>query len=197
MSVHVDIGENRNVRLTDERIECRPPNRIAFAAEGVITVTSELLGEFEGTSLKPVRVDISVDESRTVRTDLEEEASLRLETVDVGVETPDTDDLSPGMDTVSASSGDSTESTDASPGAIAFSVEGAIIDVPTETFDPITDGSPSLESIVFAVDDSVRTDGGSDDAIFSLGLLGRRIVIYRNGVIDVGTGENGVNVDIL
>ncbi|MFC7230475.1 hypothetical protein ACFQMM_02195 [Saliphagus sp. GCM10025308] len=197
MSVHVDIGENRNVRLTDERIECRPPNRIAFAAEGVITVTSELLGEFEGASLKPVRVDISVDESRTIRTDLEEEASLRLETVDVGVETPDTDDLSPGMDTVSASSGDGTGSTDASPGAIAFSVEGAIVDVPTESFDPITDGSPSLESIVFAVDASVRTDGGADDAIFSLDLLGRRIVIYRNGAIDVGTGENGVNVDIL
>ncbi|MFC7216409.1 hypothetical protein ACFQO4_20325 [Saliphagus sp. GCM10025334] len=197
MSVHVDIGENRNVRLTDERIVCRPPNRIAFAAEGVITVTRGLLGEFEGASLKPVRVDISVDESRTVRTDLEKEASLRLETVDVGVETPDTDDLSPGMDTVSASSGDGTESTDASPGAIAFSVEGAITDVPTETFDPITDGSPSLESIVFAVDDPVRTDGGSDDVVFSLGLLGHRIIIYRNGAIDVGTGENGVDVDIL
>ncbi|USZ72529.1 hypothetical protein [Natronosalvus halobius] len=197
MSVHVDIGENRTVRLTDERIECRPPNRVAFAAEGVITVTRELLGEFEGASLKPVRVDISVDESRTVRTDLEKEASLRLETVDVGVETPNTDDLSPGMDTVSASSGDGTESTDASPGAIAFSVEGAIVDVPMETLDLITDGSPSLESVVFAVDDPVRTDGGSDDVVFSLGLLGHRITIYRNGAIDVGTGENGVDIDFL
>ncbi|WP_312908108.1 hypothetical protein [Natronosalvus caseinilyticus] len=197
MSVHVDIGENRNVRLTDERIECRPPNRIAFAAEGVITVTRELLGEFEGASLKPVRVDISVDEARTVRADLEGPASIRLETVDVGVETPDTDDLSPGMDSVSASADDSVESTDTSPGAIAFSVEGAIVDVPMETLDPITDGTPSLESVVFAVDDPVRTDGGSDDVVFSLGLLGHRIVIYRNGAIDVGTGEKGVDVDIL
>lgn len=198
MSHTIRLGESGNVQVTEEIVDTRPPDRIGFAAEGVITITETLLNQFEGSTLNPVRVEISVDDSRAVDLDLTETASLRLETVDVGVETPDTDDLSPGLDTV-RSSGDEAESTGSKPGALAFTVEGAITDVPAETLETVGDGSPTLESITFAVEEPLRSDGGPDDAadvIFEFSLLGYGIAVHRNGVIDVGARGGVIDVEL-
>lgn len=187
MSITVHLEENQSVHVTDQIIETEPPARVAFAAEGVITMTEDVLGEFASSSLKPVEIELSVDETETVEIDLSAEASLRLDTVDVGVETPDTSDLSPGMDTVPSASSD--RSSDTRPGAIAFTVEGAIRDAPEKVRDALTDGTPRLAAITLAVDDSLRSDGGSGtDVVLEVTLLGYGITVYRNGTVDVGTG---------
>ena len=197
MSITIDIEENPDVRVSEEVIDANPPDRIRFTAEGMISITEPLLGEFAGASLRPVRVDVSLDDARTVETDLEERASLRLDTVDVGVETPDSDDISRGMSSLSPSTDEATESTDPSPGVIAFTVEGTIEDVPAASFEPIADGSPTLKSITFAVGKSPRTDGGSDDdAVFEFTLLGYGIVVRRDGTIEIGTGIGIPDVEL-
>lgn len=193
MSSTIHLEENRSVRLTEQIIEAEPPARVAFAAEGVITITEAVLGEFAGTSLKPIEITLSVDGSETVAIDLSGAASLRLDTVDVGVETPDVDDLSPGMGS-NPSSTDGSGSSDAHPGAIAFTVEGVIRDAPAAAFDVIADGSPRLESITFATDDVLRSDGGSGtDVVLEIGLLGYGVVVRRNGTIEISTGLTGVS----
>lgn len=181
MSLTVHVDENPSIRLTGQVVETHPPDRVEFAAEGVIRMTETLLSEFEGRSLVPVGVVFEVDDSRTVETDLAGEASLRIETVDVGVETPDADDLSPGMETVSSATDDEPA------GSIAFTVEGVISSVPPETLDRIAGGASTLKSVTFAVEDAVRSDGGSGgDVVFEFGVLGRRVVVHRNGTVDVG-----------
>lgn len=188
MSVTIHLDEHQSTRVSDQRIETRPPDRIEFVAEGIITMTEELLGEFEGMALKPVQVDMSVDESQTVTVDLTEEALLRLEEMDVGVETPDADDISPGIGSLDPTTDDSIESPDITPGAIAFTVEGAILNVPEETFEPLSESSPTLQSITLAADEAIQSDGGSNNDILSeFTLLGYGIVIHRNGIIEIGT----------
>lgn len=190
MTVTIRIVDNQSIRISDEVLEERPPDRVAFSVEGVVTMTEEVLSEFEGQALKPIRIDVSVEKSRAVELDLTE-ASLRLETVDVGVEVPDADDLSPSMDSLGPSSGGDAESSYAGPGAIAFTVEGAIDDVPAEALEPIAESAPTLESITFTVDDAVKSDGGSDDRIFEFSLLGFHVVVNRNGVIEIGARGGG------
>lgn len=88
MSVTVNFDENRAIRLTEHVVETRPPDTITFAATGTITMIGELLEAFEGTTLTPTRVSLSVDGSRTVHVDLSNGASIRLETVDAGWKRP-------------------------------------------------------------------------------------------------------------
>ncbi|SFG83781.1 hypothetical protein SAMN04488063_3049 [Halopelagius inordinatus] len=195
MSFTVHLDENESVRLTDEIFDVRPPDRVAFAVRGTITMTEELLGSFAGATLNPARVDISTGESDAVGIDLAERSSLRLETVDVGVETPDTDDLSPGMDALGSSS--ENDADDTRPGAIAFTVEGAISDVPEATLESLSEGSPTLAALTFAVETPVRSDGGaSDDPVFRFSLFGYGIVVHRDGVVEIGTGGGLLDVDI-
>lgn len=195
MSVTIHLAGNQSARLSDQRIETQPPDRIEFVAEGILRTTEEVLGEFEGMAMKPERVDISVDGSRTVTVDLAEEASLRLAEVDVGVETPDADDISAGLDSLNPTTDDGTESPDMNPGALAFTVEGAILTVPEETIEQLSEGSPTLESITFAVDNAIKSDGGSNtDVLLEFTLLGYGIVIHRNGTIEIQT--HGDTTDI-
>ncbi|MFP9190235.1 hypothetical protein [Natronosalvus vescus] len=193
MSVTVDIDANQNIRVTSEAIEARPPDRLDVAAEGVITMTPELLGAFEGASLKPARIDITVDQTRTIETDLQSEASLRLESVDVGIETPGVDDLS----LTNEKSTDDPHSNAGPPGAIAFAVEGTIRGVPSDAVDSITAGSPTLESITFDVESQVVGDGGSPtDPVLRITLLRFGIVVHRNGTIDVGTRDGTMDLGL-
>ncbi|RDI70219.1 hypothetical protein [Halopelagius longus] len=196
MSVTVHLDENESVRLTDEVVETRPPDRIAFAVEGTITMTEDLLGSFAGATLNPVRIDVSGDGSPAVAIDLAAESSLRLETVDVGVETPDADDLSPGLDSLSPGGDDDSETTGSRPGAIAFTVEGAILDVPAETFESLPGAPRTVETLTFAVEGPVRTDGGRDDVLLDFTLLGYGVVVYRNGVVEIGTGGTLTDVGL-
>ncbi|RKD95463.1 hypothetical protein [Halopiger aswanensis] len=192
MSITVNVDENQNIRVTEQLVGTAPPSQVEFAAEGTITMTSELLERFEGTSLQPAEIELAVADAETVAVDLSETASLRLETVDVGIETPDTGDLSPGMDTLQSSTDDDSETSDTEPGAIAFTVEGAITDVPAETLESLTDASsePTLATITFAVEEPTRSDGGSGtDVLLEIDLLGYGITVYRDGRIDIGTGD--------
>lgn len=195
MAVTVNLDENRSIRVTEDAVETQPPDTIAFAAAGTVAMTEELLVTFEGTTLNPTRVSISVDDSRTVDVDLSNGASLRLETVDVGVETPDADDLVPDADSIGSVADDGPDLADSTPGAIAFTVEGVIRSVSEETLASISGGSPALEALTFAVEDSVANDGGSgDDVLFEFAVLGFGISIRRSGTIDVGTRGNPVGI---
>lgn len=197
MSISVDIEENAAVRVTDQAIDANPPDEVAFTADGVLRPTEGLLGEFEGSALRPVEVAFSVEESRTVEIDLEA-ASLRLDAVDVGVETPDSDDL-PTAETRPSTDdlADLADLSDSRPGAIAFTVEGVISGVPDETLARLTDGSTRLASITFAVQERARSDGGSaDDVLLEFTLLGFGIVVRRDGTIEVSMRSGGADVGL-
>lgn len=195
MGVTVNLDENRSIRVTEDAVETQPPDTITFVATGTVAMTEALLVTFEGTTLNPTRVSISVDDSRTVDVDLSNGASLRLDTVDVGVETPDSDDLAPDADSIASAADDGPDLADSTPGAIAFTVEGVIRSVSEETLASISSGFPALEALTFAVEDSVVSDGGSDDdVIFEFTVLGFGITVRRSGTIDVGMRENPVGL---
>lgn len=209
MSVTVDVDEDRRVRVTDVAVEPRPPDRIDFEVEGTVTITEALLGELAGATLEPARIEIASGE-QTVEIDLAADAALRLETVDVGVETPGTDVLSSSPDVIdpsadAESAADTTsadggaESDETRPGSIAFTVDGTIVDASEETLDAISSGSPNLESLTFAVEGPVRSDGGTepgDDVIFEWSLFGYGIVIRRSGTIVVGDRDGLATIDL-
>lgn len=191
MSLTLQLTDTDSVQLTDERIERRSPGRIEFAVEGTLSVTEALLATFEGATLNPARVTIAVDESRTVDIDLTDEASLRLETVDVGIATPDADDLLPESDPISAVANGDPAPAAPSPDVLAFTVEGEIRGVPAETVEAVAAGDPEIVSLTFTVDDA-RTDGGSKpDVILELALFGYGIVVRRNGRTTIGTSRAG------
>lgn len=197
MSLTVEIAENRGIRVTEDCIETQPPDRLAFTVEGAITMTEQVLGEFAGTTLNPSRVAVSVDESRTVDIDLDDEASLRLSSIDVGVETPDSDDISRGIDTLRESATDPAELADAKPAALAFTVEGTISDVPEETLETVAEGEPEIATVTFAVEDPVRGDGGpNDDALLELTLFGYGLAVRRDGSIVVGNRGRSSGIGI-
>ena len=204
MNVTVDIEENRNIRVGDVVVAAKPPDRIEFTAEGTIAMTESLLEEFEGTSMKPIRIDLSVDDSDPIEIDLEAEASLRLGALDVGIETPDADgvpskgDLPSGTDAIRSTSNDDAEPVDDSPpGTIAFTVEGVVESVPPGTVGSIESGSPTLRSITLGVEKAVRSDGGPDaDALLEIRVLGYSIVVRQDGTVEIGTGEGLFDVGV-
>lgn len=200
MSTTVHITENPSVTVTEEVVEPRPPDSVGFLAEGVIRPTRSLLAEFEGSSMTPVRVDVVVDGSRTVTVDLDEEASLRLESIDVGVETPDVpdvSDVSDGVDAIGSARGDGAGSSDGPSGAIAFTVEGTIRDLPGETLEALEGGSQELESVTFSVGEAVETDGGSPlDVLLDVSLFGYGVVIRRNGTVEVRSDGGSTRLEL-
>ncbi|WP_226479640.1 hypothetical protein [Natrinema amylolyticum] len=197
MTVTIDLDETESVHLTSTAIEDRPPARLAVTIDGRVTVTDALLAEFEGATLDPVRVTVTVGDAEPIAIDLTGPASLRLENVDVGVATPDGEAIADEVDAFESVARDGSESVDPRPDVIAFTVEGSIRDVPPATVEAIADGDPTLESITFAVDETVRGDGGSDsDVIFELSLFGYGIVVRRDGRIVVGTTGSGAGIDL-
>lgn len=197
MSLTIQLDENESARVSDQVVETQPPDRVEFVAEGVLTVTEDLMGDYEGTALKPTEVILSVDDADTVTVDLTAEPSLRLEDVDVGVETPNSDDISSGIDSLNPTTDEGTEAPDINPGAIAFTVEGVILNVPTETFEPLSDGEITLQSITFSIDEVAKSDGGSNnDVILEITLLGYGVVIYRNGIIEIGTTGGMIDIGL-
>ena len=189
MTVTFQFDDTENVTVTDETVETRASNRIEFSVAGSLTITDALLGKFEGATLNPVRVTIASSDSEAVPIDLTGQASLRLENVDVGVATPDGADVAAGLDGLRPTAEDGPESLDSPPDVLSFTVEGVIRDVPRETLEAIDGHSPSVESLTFAVEESVRSDGGRrTDVVVELGVLGYGIVVRRDGTIVVGSG---------
>lgn len=208
MSPTVHIDRNPSVAVTDEVVEARPPDRIAFEAEGVIRPSESLLARFEGSSLRPVRVELSLGEGETVPVDLAEPGALRLESVDVGVATPDADGVRRGIDTIRSSGGigdgdgggdesGGRGAADAPTGAIAFTVEGTVRDLPPETVESVVGESPTLASVTFSVAESARADGGSpSDVLLEVGLLGYGVVVRRDGTVEVTRGGIAPALDL-
>lgn len=198
MSITVEIADDQRIRVAGDAVETHPPDQFAFAVEGVLSMTEQLVGQFEGATLKPARMTLSVDGDRTVEIDLTDEASLRLSSVDVGVETPDSDDITEGVETLKSSVTDPSTLTDVNPAALAFTVEGSVLDVPEETLEILESGDVTLESLSFAVDDGVRSDGGSaDDVVFEVTLLGYGITVRRDGAIVVGARDDLAGLDLV
>lgn len=186
MSITVDIADDQRIRVAGDALETDPPDELTFAVEGALSMTEQLVGQFEGATLRPSRMTLSVDDERTVEIDLTDEASLRLSSVDVGIEVPDSDDTSEGVETLKSSVTDPSALTDVNPAALAFTVEGSVMDVPEETFEILESSDVTLESLSFAVDEGVRTDGGSaDDVVFEVTLLRYGITVRRDGTIVV------------
>ncbi|SEP79228.1 hypothetical protein [Natrinema salaciae] len=196
MTVRIDLDEHESVELTDTDVRKRPPDRLEFATDGNLTVVSALLAEFEGATLNPVRVTISAADANPVAIDLTGPASLRLENVDVGVATPDGADIADEFRSIPPSTDEDAGSTDSPPSVIAFTVDGAIRDVPPETLAAIGDDEPTLETVTFAVGESIRSDGGpGTEVIFELALFGYGIVVRRDGTITIGTGGRAAGID--
>lgn len=187
MSNTVRFDDAESIRLSDVTVETRRSDGLEFTVQGSLRVTETLLGEFEGTTLNPVRVTVSGGDADPVTLDLTGPATLRLEAVDVGVATPDREDLADGIDALRPSADGGPGSVDSRPDVLSFTVEGEIRDVPSETFAALPEGVSDLESLTFAVDESARSDGGrGDDVLLELSLLGYGIVVRRDGSIVVG-----------
>lgn len=185
MRITVAIADDQRIRVAGDAVETHPPDQFTFAVEGVLSMTEQLVSQFEGATLRPSRVSLSVDD-RTVDIDLTGEAELRLSSVDVGIETPDPD-LSEGVESLTSSVTDPSALTDANPAALAFTVEGSVLGVPEGTLEILDSGNVTVESLSVAVDDGVRSDGGStDDVVFEVALLGYGITVRRDGAIVVG-----------
>lgn len=194
MSVTVQVADTEDVRLTENTVETQPPDRLEFSMRGRLTITEALLAQFEGMTLNPVRVTVSVEDADPVEIELQESASLRLENVDIGIATPDSADIADSLDALRPSTDGGPDPVDGQPDVLAFTVEGAIRDVPIATLDEIATGSPEIQSVTLAVETSVRSDGGArdeggarDDVIFDLTLFGYGIIIRRDGTIVVGS----------
>lgn len=193
----VRFDDAKSIRLSDVIVETRPPDALEFTAEGHLRVTETLLGEFAGTTLNPVRVTVSGGDADSVALDLTGPATLRLENVDVGVAMPDREDLADGIDALRSSTNGGPGSADSRPDVLSFTVEGEIRDVPSETFAALSTDVSSLESVTFAVDESVRSDGGCpDDVVLDLSLLGYGIVVRRDGSIVVGNAGSLATMDL-
>ncbi len=197
MSNTVRFDDVESVRLSDVTVEMRPPDRLEFTAEGHLRVTETLLGKFAGATLNPVRVTVSGDDADSVAIDLTGPAALRLEAVDVGVATPDREDLADGIDALRPSAAGGPDSADPRPDVLSFTVEGTVRDVPSETFAALPEGALHLESLTFAVDESTRSDGGrADDVLLELSLLGYGIVVRRDGSTVIGNAGSLAPVDL-
>ncbi|ELY66828.1 hypothetical protein [Natrinema versiforme] len=161
-------------------------------------MTEAVLGEFAGTTMNPSRVTVSGGDTDAVALDLTGPATPRLETVDISVATPDREDLADGVDALRPSSDGDPESIDPPPDVLSFTVEGEIRNVPSETFAALPADTSSLESVTFAVEESVRSDGGrADDVMFECSLLGYGIIVRRDGSIVVGSGRIPGSIDLL
>ncbi|QLG48050.1 hypothetical protein [Natrinema halophilum] len=184
MSVTVDLNNTEAVNLTENTIDQRPPDRLEFTVEGRLVVNKMLLEGFAGATLDPVQVTVSTDASERVTINLTGPPTLRLETTDVGVATPEMDDIGTEIDAFRSPANDDPGGIDSPPNVVAFTVDGTIRDVPAATIRELPNRALRFESVSFAVEESVSSDGGSrNDIIVEFSLLGYGIVVRRDGTI--------------
>lgn len=187
MTVTVSVVDDPAVRVTEEDVVTVPPDTIEFAVEGTASVSRDRLAAFEGRRLRPVAVGLTANDS-AVTLDLGEEATLRLDSLDVGIRTPEADDLRATADRLEPSTEGLAAPTDAT-GEVAFAVEGTVTDVAPDTFEALSGVRLAVESVTFAVEDPLASDGGSgEDVVLEVSLFGFGILIYRDGTVTIGTG---------
>ena len=196
MSITVRLDGNESIQVREFSVEGRPPETIAFDTEGTISLTEDMLAAFAGSTLDPSRIELRTDDDRIVSIDLEDDPSLRLETVDVGIATADGDVPSLDADSIRSTAGTLAEGTD-SFDVLSFTVEGDIEGVTEETFEILSTHSAAPEAIEFSVDDAIRSDGGDEsDVLLEIALFGFAIVVRRDGVISVETLDAGIDVGV-
>ena len=198
MSLTIELVGDSRVRLDDVEVTARSEADLAFRVEGTLRLTQALLSEFAGRRLTPDTVAFSVDDAEVVEVALEDGTSLRLETVDVGVETPDgeldgdvvtadTDAVSPDPADARSLASDVAKSLASTPSALAFTVEGVVENVAADDFEALSADEVVPASVTFSVDETPETDGGApDDALFELHVFGFEIAIWENGTILLG-----------
>lgn len=194
MSITIDFERNRHVRIDDATVEPQPPDAVSISVSGTLRLGEEVLASVAGTTLEPVRVAFAAD-GRRVEIDLREEASLRLDDVDVGLELPDPDGAVPeglpssGSEAVS----DVVDAATDRPGVLAFTATGTIVETPPETVATLAEASNSSpKSVTFEPETPVRGDGGRTDPVLETTLFGFGVVVYRDGRISVGLRDSAV-----
>lgn len=187
MSVTIGLVADSRVRLDDVEVTTRSEAAVAFRVEGTLRLTETLLSQFAGQQLKPDAVAFSVDDAQIVEVALDDETSLRLETVDVGVGTPDQDAVPTDAEDARSLASDARESPDSTPNALAFTVAGVVENVAAEDLTALSADEVVPASITLSVDETPETDGGSpDDGLFQLRVLGYEIAIWEDGTVVVG-----------
>lgn len=180
------VADSR-VRLDDTEVTTRSEAaEVAFRVEGTLRLTEALLSQFAGRQLTPDTVAFSVDDAQIVEVALGDETSLRLKTVDVGVETPDEDATLTDAEDARSLASDAQESSDSAPSALAFTVAGVVENVAAEDLAALSADEVVPASITFSVDETPQTDGGApDDGLFQLRVLGYEIAIWKDGTVVV------------
>ena len=193
MSVTVRLDGNERIQVREFSVEGRPPDTIAFSAEGTISLTEEMLGAVAGSTFDPSRIELQTDDDRSVSIAFDDESSLRLETVDVRIAAAEGVVPSLDADSISSTAGSLAEGTD-SFDVLSFTIEGEIEGVTKETFETLSKHSVAPTAIELTVDDANRTNGGdASDVLLEIGLFGFAVVVRRDGVIAVETRGTRVN----
>ncbi|WP_247730695.1 hypothetical protein [Halovivax limisalsi] len=186
MSLTIRFDEHETARLTDERIETVSRDRIEFVAEGNLTVTESKMAAVAGRTLRPTTVTLTVEDERPVPIDLTGPATLRLEDADVGIEPAGTDAVPSEATALESTTDDGPNGADPTYGVLSFTVDGAVQGVPEETVDRLAGSNATLRSITFTLDDETRSNGGTNDTVLAVTLLGFGVLVQRNGVVRVG-----------
>lgn len=202
MSITIEVEENPAVRVTAADVTVESADALTFVVEGVVRVGRDLLGQFVGSRLTPAQLTLSADDD-LVEIDLSEDAALRLEAVDVGVEILDEASTSPseladgvGSDPSELVDDATTAASDLvdAVGRISFTVEGVIEDVQADATERLAGAEATPHSLAFSVDDPVETDGGDPgEPVASFDLLGVAIAVRATGTIIVTTAADGAN----
>lgn len=176
-TVHLDRSESVVVQ-TDET-EARPPDAIRFFVAGRIeNVGKELLSRFSGRTVRPTTLTFANGES--VEVDLTGEAELELTGADAAVNLPDASGPSLG-------DGDDGNLglADAVSPVVEFSVTGVVEGVEEATVSAVEGSSMRLSAVTFEDEDATATDGGANDAVLELELLGFSVRLVADGSLTV------------
>ena len=195
VSVTIELLADSRIRSDDAEVTTRSDAAVAFEVEGTLRLTEALLSQFAGRQLAPTAVAFSVDDAQIVEVALDDETNLRLETVDVGVGTPDEDAIPTDAEDARSLASDARESSDPAPSALAFTVAGVVENVPEEDLAALSADEVVPASVTFSVDETPETDGGApDDGPFRLRLLGCEIAIREDGTIVVGRRDDSAEL---
>ena len=190
MTFEIEIAENQSIDLECVEVTPRPDGTVTFTVEGTLSVSEHLLGTVAGSTLTPSAITFSSADSdrrqSRVEIDLQGDATLRLEAVDVGVEVLDTDLIPSDTGDLREAAVDPVGAVDSRPGVIAFTVEGVVDGVSADDIEALSSGEPKPASITFTAERSLEGDGGEpDDEVARFDFLLYRISIGRHGQITV------------
>jgi len=184
--LRIDVRDEYGVRVKDATVTVDEEETVAFAVEGVLRVGGDTLEPFVDARLTPIEIAFAAGDE-CVAIDVANDAELRLEAVDVGVELPDC--ATSGAVDAAANPVETAANPNESVGGvgrISFTVEGILEDVPADAAERLADADAEPRSIAFSVDDATASDGGDAEApVATIELLAVRIAVLVDGTIVV------------